>query len=159
MTYLALPFGFPSDTAIASRSVFLSSDFDCVLYVAFISGLWQKTPKLIDDISTRRLHIQILPLETAAFVHEAPQRDAGATFRDPTAILLVAPVPGLGVRRLCHSKMLSKVLLKEDTHACACCLPLLALAELPGISQSGGRVFPMCWSWLLDGAGRCLQEM
>lgn len=42
MTYLALPFGFPYDTAIASRGVFLDSDFDCILYVAFIFGLWKK---------------------------------------------------------------------------------------------------------------------
>lgn len=76
-----------------------------------------------------------------------------------TAILLVAAVPGLGVPCLCHSKILSKVLLKGDTQACACCLPLLALAELPGIPKSGGQVFPMCWSWLWDGAGGCLQEM
>lgn len=103
--YLTLPFGFPYDTVIASCGIFLGSDFDCILYVAFGFGLWQKKPqpKLIDVISTQRLHIQILPLQIAASVQEAPQRDAGAGFRDPTAILPIAPDPGLGVPCLCQN--------------------------------------------------------
>lgn len=41
----------------------------------------------------------------------------------------------------------------------SCCLALLALAELLGISQSRIWGFPNCSSWLLGRAGRCLQEM
>lgn len=125
----------------------------------FILGLWKKDPRLIDDTCTQRLGIQIVLLETAPSTCEAPQIGVGVKFRDPNAILLVAPVPGLGEPGFCHSKTLREVLLKENTQTCACCLALLALAEQLGISQSRGWYFPKCSSWLLGRAGRCLQEM
>lgn len=80
-------------------------------------------------------------------MREVSRRAVGAGFREPAAVLLVAPAFGIPCLR--PSKMLSKVLLEEDTRACACCFPHQLCLNCQECPKAGTRLsqrrpgFPM----------------